>query len=122
MMMLALRGQIRDLLHLCKQRRRPPRGPKPQIGDFVVLEDLRMTVQAGLSDALWQWLLAHGWREQRYRPERRHYRDLSVHSVTELFDAPEEEREQLLSDAVEGARPRPIVGDPVAIAPYIRRH
>jgi hypothetical protein len=120
-MMLALRGQIRGLLHLRKERRRPPRGPKPAIGDFVVLDDLRMTVQAGLSDSLWSWLVARGWRELRYRPERRHYRELSAVGVMELFDAPEEEREQVLRDAIERASTRPILGDPAALASYIRR-
>jgi hypothetical protein len=121
-MMLPLRSQLRDLLHLRKERRLPPRGPKPAIGDFVVFRDLRMTVQAGLSDSLWHWLLEHGWREQRYRPERRHYRELPVIAVTELFDAPESEREALLLQAVQRASPRPIVGDPGALPSYLRRH
>jgi len=121
-MPLALRGQIRGLLHLQKERARPRRGPKPPIGAMVVLADLRMTVQAGLSDALWIWLLERGWREQRYRPDRRHYRELPAHVVTQLFDAPEEPRERLLQEAIDRASPRPIVGDPAALPSYLRRH
>jgi hypothetical protein len=51
-----------------------------------------MTIQAGFSDELWRWLLEQGWREVTHRPDRRHYRAVPASCVTELIDAPAEER------------------------------
>jgi hypothetical protein len=68
-----------------------------------------MTVQAGFSDELWHWLLEQGWREVRYRPDRRQYRGVPASCVTELIDASAEERPLVLASAVAKASFRPIV-------------
>jgi len=81
-----------------------------------------MTVQAGFSDELWHWLLEQGWRELRYRPDRRHYRAVPATCVTELIDASAEERPLMLAAAVERASYRPIIGDPNAVPSYVARH
>lgn len=81
-----------------------------------------MTVQAGFSDELWHWLLEQGWRELRYRPDRRHYRAVPATCVTELIDASAEERPPMLAVAVERASYRPIIGDPNAVPSYVARH
>jgi hypothetical protein len=79
-------------LGLQKERRLPRRGGKPSIGTAIVCSDLRMVVQAGFSDDLWNWLLSQNWRELTYRPDRRRYRELSSPSVMRLIDAPPELR------------------------------
>jgi hypothetical protein len=113
---------IRGLLRIRHQRALPRRGPKPAIGAYVVCGELRMTIQAGLTDELWEWLMERGWRELRYAPDRRRYLVVPTHYVTELIDAPEELRSQVLSVAVSEASIRPILGDPMALPPYILRH
>ena len=105
-----------------KERARPPRGPKPAIGGHIAFEDFRMTVQAGLSEELWQWLLGQGWRELRFRPEQRRYREVPTTCVTELIDAPIEERPVVLDAALARATRRPILGDPNALPAYVVRH
>lgn len=66
-----------------------------------------MTIQAGMSDDLWRWLLEQGWREPSYRADRRRYRDVPPTCVTELIDAAAEGRPRALSLAVERAVLRP---------------
>jgi hypothetical protein len=113
---------IRGLLRIRYERAIPRRGPKPAIGAYVVCGQLRMTIQAGVTDELWDWLMEQGWRELRYAPDRRHYLVVPAHYVTELIDAPEELRSLALAVAVSHASLRPIIGDPMALPPYITRH
>lgn len=105
--MAGLRDQVRTLFKIRKERQVPPRGPKPRIGSAIYKDNVRMIVQAGMSDDLWLWLLDQGWREVLYKPDRRRYRDVSPSSITALFDAPAEEREKMLAKAVARATTRP---------------
>ena len=66
-----------------------------------------MTVQAGLSDALWRWLTKRGWREVLFRPDRRRYRDIPHAYVTRLIDASQEDWEVTLAVATTNASHRP---------------
>jgi len=61
---------------------------------------MRLTVQAGLSDDLWVFLMNQGWRVVVYRPERRHYRDIPASWVTRLIDSDPRWREKLLHEAI----------------------
>ncbi|SPE28788.1 hypothetical protein SBBP1_480013 [Burkholderiales bacterium] len=81
-----------------------------------------MRVQAGFSGELWHWLLEQGWREVRYRPDRRRYREIPASCVTELIDAPPEERQPALAFGVEKASRRPNVGDGAFQPPSLLRH
>jgi hypothetical protein len=121
-MNLPLRGRIRSLLRLRHERALPRRGPKPAIGAYIVCGELRMTIQAGVSNELWEWLMAQGWRELRYAPDRRRYLVVPACYLAELIDAPEEQWSRALSVAVSNASIRPILGDPMALPPYIARH
>jgi hypothetical protein len=114
-------GYVRGVLGLRKERALPRRTGKPAIGSLVVCGDLRMTIQAGLSDELWQWLLDQGWRELTYRPDRRHYRELPSPWVTRLIDALPETRPLVLGAAVSKATKRPPLGDPEALPSYLLR-
>jgi len=78
-----------------------------------------MTIQAGLSDDLWRWLLEQGWREPAYRPDRRRYREVPSTWVTRLIDAPPESRGRVLDSAVENAAHRPGVRG--STSPFIKR-
>lgn len=66
-----------------------------------------MIVQAGMSDALWRWLVKQGWREVMFRPDRRRYREIPHAFVTRLIDASVDERERVLAAAMANAAYRP---------------
>jgi hypothetical protein len=117
----SFRNRVRGILHVRTQRAAPHRGPKPAIGRQIALGDVRMTVQAGFSDELWVWLMQQGWRELRYRPEQRRYRDVPASCVTELIDAHPDDRSMALDTAVARAATRPALGAGNVPA-YIERH
>lgn len=116
----SVRNRIRSVLSLRKERAMPRRGPKPAIGAGIFREDLRMTVQAGFSNDLWRWLLEQGWREVRYRPDRRQYREIPASWVTQLIDAAPETRAAVLQQAAAQAVLRP-VRNPRAMHSYAAR-
>jgi hypothetical protein len=115
------RNQVRGLLKIRRDRKLPRRGPKPHIGACVICGEVRMTVQAGLSDELWQWLLERNWRELIYRPDRRRYREIPARWVTLLYDADLGQRERALAAGVAKAAWKPILGDPEAMPTYVVR-
>ena len=102
-----VRDQFRSLLRIRRERSVPPLGQKPGIGARITRGDLRMSVQAGMSDGLWRWLARQGWREVMYRPDRRRYRDIPSTFVTQLIDAAPEERDRILEAAMKHASHRP---------------
>jgi len=116
-----MRNWCRGLLGLRKERVLPRRSAKPGIGATIVCGDLRMTVQAGLGDELWHWLLEEGWRELTYRPDRRHYREIPSSWVTRLIDALPETRTMVMDAAVTRASMRPTLGDPNVLPSYVVR-
>ena len=118
----SLHDRLRGFLRFRIERAPPRRGPKPAMGAYIVCGDLRMTIQAGVTDELWEWLMGQGWRELRYAPDRRHYLVVPTRYVTELIDAPAEQRPLALTLAASHASLRPILGDPTALPPYIARH
>lgn len=104
---------MRSILGVRKQRAVPPSGPKPRLGARIVKEDVRISVQAGLTDIAWHWLVKDGWREDSFRNNRRRYRDVPPSRVAELFDAADaDEFAQFLQQAIEEAKYRPPVALP----------
>jgi hypothetical protein len=77
---------------------------KPAVGSTICCSDLRMTVQAGLSEEFWQWLVAQGWRPLAAGEDRYRLRALPSHAVAALFDAAPEERDRYLAIALRKAR------------------
>ena len=65
-----------------------------------------MTIQATLSDELWEWLMEQGWRRLSYRADRRHYREMPATCVAALVHCPVEERPLLLRVAVTWTSPQ----------------
>jgi hypothetical protein len=106
-----LRTRLRSLLGEQVARSMPRRTRKPRIGAYVVhvREGLRLVMQAGLSDELWQWLMDQGWRVPDYHPDRRSYRDIPVSFITRLIDCDERRREQVMFEAIMAAQPKPVV-------------
>lgn len=102
-----VRDHVRTLLRIRRDRLLPPAGQKPTVGARIVCGELRMTVQAGMSDALWRWLTKRGWRESLFRPDRRRYRDIPHAFVTQLIDATPEHFDAILAAAVAQATHRP---------------
>lgn len=101
-----LRTRLRRLKGERIERQVPPRTTKPRIGSHVVHVEkrLRLVVQAGMSDELWQWLMEQGWRVDPYRPDRRAYRDIPASYVTRLIDADRAQRHSLMVTAMLNAR------------------
>jgi hypothetical protein len=106
----SLRTHLRSFLTVKEylQRRLPRKSGKPRIGSHVVnvQENLRIIVQAGMSDELWKWLMDRGWRVETYRPDRRQYRDIPALWATALIDAEPVFREKVMADAVESTQAR----------------
>ena len=100
---------FRSLFNIRSERQRPPPGPKPKLGAKIYLHDVRMAVQAGLGDELWNWLQELGFREITYSPDRRRYRDLPPSLVTNLYDAPPDDWRPLLKKAIRESSKRPSV-------------
>ncbi len=101
--------EFRTLFKIRRERQPPPPGPKPTLGAKVFLHDVRMTIQAGLSDEMWQWLQELGFREITFSPDRRRYRELPPSLVARLYDAPKEDWRPLLKQAIREASARPAV-------------
>lgn len=87
-------------------RAMPPAGPKPAPGAKLVSGRLRITVQSGLSDELWEFLVSMGWREETFRPDRRRYDDVPRAWVLKLYQAPKDERQRILRGAIAAAKGR----------------
>jgi len=104
-----LRDRFRTLLRIRVPRDLPPVGVRPTLGARLVCDDVRMSVQAGMSEGLWRWLANNGWREVMIRPDRRRYREVPAALVTQLIDASADERPRVLHAAIANAsfRPRP---------------
>lgn len=104
-----VRDRVRTLLNIRVERDVPNVGVKPAIGSRIFRDDLRMSVQAGMSDGLWRWLVSQGWREITFRPDRRRYRDIPSAYVTQLIDCASEQRARVLEAAIANAVLRPVL-------------
>jgi hypothetical protein len=89
-----LKNALRNTLQIRKQRKVPPLGDKPFLGAKLVLGEYRMVVLFALSDDLWEWLAAKGWREVRFRNDRRRYREVPREAVTDIFFSHVNDRER----------------------------
>lgn len=94
---------VSELLGRKKEQQRRREASKPAIGATLCCAGLRMTVQAGLSEDLWQWLVKLGWRELQPRENRLHFKPLPTSLVTRLFDCPADDRERILLAAIRQA-------------------
>jgi hypothetical protein len=100
---------VRTLLKIRVARDIPAVGAKPAVGARIFRGDVRMSVQAGMTDGLWRWLVKAGWREVTFRPDRRRYRDIPTAYVTHLIDCAAEQRERVMEVAIENSVWRPVL-------------
>lgn len=85
----------------------PPRAVKPRQGATLCCAGLRMPVQAGMTDEMWDWMSGLGWRELRSNENRLHFQPLPSAMVTRLYDVAAEDRQRILVAAIrEATRPR----------------
>jgi hypothetical protein len=102
-MLHSLPARANGLLRAPQKRVLPARGPRPASGAYLVYGHVRMIVQDGLNDELWDWLQARGWRQCTYRPDRRRYREAPPGCMLDLIDIPRHLRPLVLHDALAGA-------------------
>gem|GEM_PF-630975 len=100
----AAASRLLGLLNIRTPRAIADRGPRPSVGARIFFEDVRMSVQAGMSNDLWRWLQAAGWREIRYRSDRRRYCEVPSECVAELIECAEEDRREVLDTCIARAR------------------
>ena len=114
-----VRDRLRTLLNIRKRRGSQRRGPRPSVGSRIYWDDVRMTVQAGMTVELWGWLQTQGWREVMFKGDRRKYRDVSTDWAMQLIDCAAERREEVLAQAIENAvaRTRPTEGGAASARP-----
>jgi len=98
-----VRDRLRTLLNIRKMRKSQRRGPRPSVGARIYWEDVRMTVQAGMTVELWSWLQGMGFREVLFKGDRRRYRDISTDWAMQLIDCPADRREEVLAQAIENS-------------------
>jgi hypothetical protein len=94
---------LSELIWKRRQEVRARESSKPAIGATLCCAGLRMTVQAGMSNELWHWLIKLGWRELHPRENRLHFKPLPTGLVTRLFDCSADERERVLLAAIRHA-------------------
>jgi hypothetical protein len=104
---VSLSDSIRTLLKIRQERQRLPAGIRPCVGAKIVMGGVRMTVEPGMSDELWHFLVQAGFREVTYRPDRRRYREVPRSQVVDLYKAPSERWRELLRMSLREAVERP---------------
>jgi hypothetical protein len=100
---------LRNVLMVRVPREPGPRGLMPRIGARICRHDIRIVVQAGLHQELWDWLQDNGFRTITVSPDRRRYRDVPASMVRKLFDAPKQDWSVVLVESVREARKRPLL-------------
>jgi hypothetical protein len=104
---MLLNAPVGELLWKKKQDLRLRETNKPAIGATICCSGMRMSVQAGLSDDLWHWLVSLGWRELAPGENRLQLKPLPTTLVTKLFDAQPTEWERVLMNAIRQITRRP---------------
>ena len=100
---------VGELLWKKKQDLRRRETNKPPIGATICCAGLRMTVQAGLSDELWRWLVSLGWRELNPGESRLKLKPLPTGLVTRMFDSKPADRERVLLGAIRQVTRQPVM-------------
>ena len=116
-----LSDRTRSLLGIRRDRKVAARTAKPRIGAQVILGEVRMSIQAGMSEELWNWLQDAGWRESSFRPDRRRYREIPSTWVTRLTDCAASERKHYLALAISKAAFRTQLEGPQVLRASLQR-
>ncbi|HEY8100837.1 MAG TPA: hypothetical protein VIF82_08775 [Burkholderiaceae bacterium] len=90
-----LRDKLRNLAGIRRERQLPPPGEKPSIGSNIVREKLRIRLKYPITDALWKFLIAQGWRAIDMRYNKRRYTIVPDKVLLKLIKADDLERHVL---------------------------
>jgi hypothetical protein len=99
-----LRDKLRNIAGIRVERQLPPPTEKPPIGSNIVREKLRMRLKYPISDELWKFLTAKGWRTVDMRLNRRRYTIVPDKVLVKLMKASEIERQVLHARLVKPGR------------------
>jgi hypothetical protein len=77
------------------ERQLPPAGEKPPIGSNIVREKLRIRLKYPITDELWKFMTAMGWRAVDMRYNKRRYTVVPDKVLVKLINADEIERHVL---------------------------
>lgn len=99
-----IKDSLRTLFRIRVRRRLDSADRLPEVGARIILDGMRMRVDAPLSEDAWQWLMLQGWRECRFRSDRRGYIDLPPGAYKQLRIASPRHRERTHRRIVEFVR------------------
>lgn len=91
-----IKDKLRSLFNIRVKRTLPGASSKvPQEGAMLIRNDVSMVVTQECPPSIWEWLQLMGWRENRFRQDRRTYKKLPSASFARLCKLPSAEREIL---------------------------
>lgn len=103
-----IKDTLRTLFRIRVRRKLGSADTVPEVGARLVLDGMRMQVDAPMNADTWEWLALHGWRECRYRNDRRRYVELPRGAFAQLRVAAPKQRErthrQIISFVKKAAR------------------
>ena len=93
--MSRLKDFFRSTFRIRVKRRLMPVDKVPSVGSRLTLNGMRMRVEAPMSEDTWNWMVLHGWRECKFRNDRRRYVDLPKGAYDRLRQAPPRQRDRV---------------------------
>jgi hypothetical protein len=90
-----LKDKLRSIAGIRRERQLPPPGEKPPIGSNIVREKLRIRLKYPITDELWKFLTALGWRAIDMRHNNRRYTIVPDKVLLKLIKADTLERHVL---------------------------
>ncbi len=93
--MSRLKDLFRTALSVRVKRKLTPIDQVPEIGARLTLDGMRMRVESPMSEDTWGWMVLHGWRECKFRGDRRRYVDLPKGAYERLRLAPPRQRDRV---------------------------
>ena len=66
-----MKDWIRTVLSIRQKRRPAPVGPLPEVGAFVIRDELKMLITQPPPPELWDWMVLSGWRNLPIKTDRR---------------------------------------------------
>lgn len=104
--MPGIKDLMRTTFRIRAKRRLDSSEGFPELGARLVFNGIRMRVSSPMHEQLWQWLQLQGWRECRYRNDRRAYVDMPREAFERLKHANPKQRERTHRRIVEFAQRR----------------
>lgn len=93
--MIRLKDIFRTAFRIRIKRRINSVDKVPDVGARLTLDGMRLRVESPMSEDTWNWMVLHGWRECRFRGDRRRYVDLPRGAYERLRLAPPRHRDRV---------------------------